>query len=123
MIKERETKMLLSLLANELFGQALPDCHADVDWEKLIEEANDHAITALLYGGLKRLNGVPKDILSRVRAAAISSAMRSQSMLQVQTEVLDALASQQIDCAVLKGMSVACHTRTLSCVFQGTSTC
>lgn len=115
--------MLLSLLAYELFGQALPESHEDLDWEKLIEEANDHAITALLYGGLKRLNGVPKDILSRVRAAAISSAMRSQSMLQVQTEVLDALASQQIDCAVLKGMSVACHTRTLSCVFQGTSTC
>ena len=109
MIKERETKMLLSLLANELFGQALPESHADVDWEKLIEEANDHAITALLYGGLKRLNGVPKEILNRVRASAISSAMRSQSMLQVQAEVLNALAVQQIDCAVLKGMSVACH--------------
>ena len=109
MIKEQETKMLLSLLANELFGQALPEFHADVDWEKLIEEANDHAITALLYGGLKRLNGVPKEILNRVRAAAISSAMHSQSMLQVQAEVLDALAAQQIDCAVLKGMSVACH--------------
>lgn len=109
MIKERETKMLLSLLANELFGQALPECHADVDWEKLIEEAHDHAITALLYGGLKRLNGVPKEILTQVRASAISSAMHSQSMLQVQSEILDSLAAQQIDCAVLKGMSVACH--------------
>ena len=109
MIKERETKMLLSLLAYELFGQALPESHADVDWEKLIEEANDHAITALLYCGLKRLNGVPKEILTQVRASAISSAMRSQSMLVIQEEILDALAAQQIDCAVLKGMSVACH--------------
>ena len=109
MIKEQETKMLLSLLAYELFGQALPDIHADLDWEKLIAEANDHAVTALLYSGLKRLNGVPKEILNRVRAAAISSAMRSQSMLVIQKEILDALAAQQIDCAVLKGMSVACH--------------
>ena len=101
--------MLLSLLAYELFGQALPESHADLDWEKLIAEANDHAVTALLYSGLKRLNGVPKEILNRVRAAAISSAMRSQSMLVIQEEILDALAAQQIDCAVLKGMSVACH--------------
>lgn len=101
--------MLLSLLAYELFGQALPDIHADLDWEKLIAEANDHAVTALLYSGLKRLNGVPKEILNRVRASAISSAMRSQSMLVIQEEILDALAAQQIDCAVLKGMSVACH--------------
>lgn len=101
--------MLLSLLAYELFGQALPEIHADLDWEKLIEEANDHAVTALLYSGLKRLNGVPKEILNRVRATAISSAMRSQSMLVIQEEILDALAAQQIDCAVLKGMSVACH--------------
>ena len=109
MIKEQETKMLLSLLAYELFGQALPESHADLDWEKLIAEANDHAVTALLYSGLKRLNGVPKEILNRVRATAISSAMRSQSILVIQTEILDALAAQQIDCAVLKGMSVACH--------------
>lgn len=109
MIKEQETKMLLSLLAYELFGQALPDIHADLDWEKLIAEANDHAVTALLYIGLKRLNDVPKEILNRVRTAAISSAMRSQSMLVIQEEILDALAAQQIDCAVLKGMSVACH--------------
>lgn len=101
--------MLLSLLAYELFGQALPESHADLDWEKLIAEANDHAVTALLYSGLKRLNGVPKEILDRVRAAAISSAMRSQSILVIQEEILDALAAQQIDCAVLKGMSVACH--------------
>ena len=101
--------MLLSLLAYELFGQALPESHADLDWEKLIAEANDHAVTALLYSGLKRLNGVPKEILNRVRASAISSAMRSQSMLVIQEEILDALVAQQIDCAVLKGMSVACH--------------
>ena len=109
MIKEQETKMLLSLLAYELFGQALPESHADLDWEKLIAEANDHAVTALLYSGLKRLNGVPKEILNRVRATAISSAMRSQSILVIQAEILDALAAQQINCAVLKGMSVACH--------------
>lgn len=106
-IEERETQVLLSLLACEFFDGELPNA-IDVDWEKLLKAANDHVITALLYSGIKRLKGVPEQIVSRVRSAAISSAMQSEHMLQIQQEVIAALDNEQILCAVLKGTSVAC---------------
>ncbi|MGN0747552.1 MAG: nucleotidyltransferase family protein [Aristaeellaceae bacterium] len=106
MVEERETQALLSLLAYELFGGTLPAVAADIDWDKLLQKANDHAVTALLYAGVKRLDGVPEQIVSRVRGAAIASAMHAEHMLEAQGEIIDALAAQQIPCAVLKGASV-----------------
>ena len=108
-IEEREIQVLLSLLAYEFCGGALPTCVADLNWDKLLKLADDHAITALLYSGVKRLDGVPEQIVNRTRVAAVSSAMRSHYVLQVQQEIIELLMAEKIPCAVLKGMSVACY--------------
>ena len=108
-IEEREIQVLLSLLAYEFCGGALPTCVADLNWDKLLKLADDHAITALLYSGVKRLDGVPEQIVNRTRVAAVSSAMRSHYVLQVQQEIIELLMAEKIPGAVLKGMSVACY--------------
>ena len=107
-IEERETQVLLSLLRHELFGQELTDDAAKVDWEKMLDEANAHAITALLYSGIRKLKDVPEQIVSRVRGAAIQAAIRSETVLNAQKEVLELFHANGIPAAVLKGTSVAC---------------
>ena len=107
-IEEREIQMLLSLLRYELFGQELPDDVAPVDWEKMLNEANAHAITALLYSGIRKMENVPDSIVSRIRGAAIHAATRSEAVLNAQKKVTDLFHANNISAAVLKGTSVAC---------------
>lgn len=54
------------------------------------------------------MEGIPKQIVNRIREAAIDSAMRSEQMLKAQQEIIRVLNEKQISCAVLKGTSVAC---------------
>lgn len=114
MIEKRETQMLLVLLSYELFGGELPTNCVNVNWDALIEEANDHVVTALLYAGIKHMEGVPKQIVNRVRNAAIEATRRSMHMVQIQQEVVEKLMAKQVPCAVLKGASVAyCYPHPL----------
>ena len=80
-----------------------------VDWHRVLAEANRHVLTAFLYPGLRRLNGVPEEILSRARNAAMLSAARMEESLRAQDGVLELMRSRDIPCAVLKGFSAACR--------------
>ncbi len=102
-------RVLLSLLAYELFRQELQIDVAAVDWESVIDEGTRHAVTALLYPGMRQIAGVPEEELSKARGAAIASAEASEHMLNSQRTVLDLLQEKGIPCAVLKGTSVAMH--------------
>ena len=107
-IEEREMQMILSLLRYELFGQELKDDAATVDWEKMLDEANAHAITALLYSGIRKLRNVPEPIVNRIRGAAIHATIRSETVLNAQKKVMDLFEANGVPAAVLKGTSVAC---------------
>lgn len=105
----KETEILLSLLAYELF-QKKPLIDASmVDWASVIDEGIRHAVTALLYPGMRQITEVPEENLGRVRGAAIFAAEISESLLNSQQAVLTLLQERDIPCAVLKGTSVACH--------------
>ena len=104
-----ETRAMLNLLAFELFDQRLEIDASKVDWHRVLAESNRHVLTAFLYPGLKRLNGVPEEILSRARNAAMLSAARMEESLQAQDGILELMRSQNIPCAVLKGFSAACR--------------
>ena len=109
MIEKRETQILLALLAHELFGKELPNnISTNINWEELLQEAKDHVVTALLYDGIKRMEGVPDQVFNRVRGAAIDSAMHFEMMQRIQQKIIEDLAEKRIPCAVLKGTSVAC---------------
>ena len=98
-IKEYQT--LLALLAYALFGREMEIDASKVDWQRVLAEANRHVLTAFLYPGLKRLNGVPEEILSRARNAAMLSAARMEESLRAQDGVLELMRSREIPCAVL----------------------
>ena len=101
-------KVLLSLLANELFECPLPDTTC-VDWEEVYEIGCRQAVVPLLYPALKHIKTVPKEVLNRVRNAAIYSAGLMECMLENQQEITHMIGSKQIPWAVLKGMSIACR--------------
>ena len=100
---------MLNLLACELFGREMEIDASKVDWHRVLAEANRHVLTAFLYPGLRRLNGVPEEILSRARNAAMLSAARMEEPLRAQDGVLELMRSRGIPCAVLKGFSAACR--------------
>ena len=107
MIDDKESRALLALLAWELFGRE-PDFDPEIiDWTKVLEMADGHALTALMYPGLKRLRGVPQGIVDASRSAAIASAMQWERILSVEEEIAHQLDERKIPCAVLKGASSA----------------
>ena len=108
LIVKKETQTLLTLLAYELFQKKQEIDTSDVDWAAVLEEGNKHAVTALLYPGIRQQNGVPEEVFNKVCGTAITVAAASESMLKEQRRILDLLAARQITCVVLKGTSVAC---------------
>lgn len=105
---ERE-EVLLLLLAYELF-QRKPQIDASaVNWTSVLDEGTRHAVTALLYPGMRQIAEVPEEVLGRVRGAAIASAETSEHMLNSQRKVLTLLQERGIPCAILKGTSIALH--------------
>ena len=107
LIVKKETQTLLTLLAYELFQKKQEIDTSDVDWAAVLEEGNKHAVTALLYPGIRQQNGVPEEVFNKVCGTAITVAAASESMLKEQRRILDLLAARQITCVVLKGTSVA----------------
>lgn len=108
MTVKREPKVLLSLLAHELFQRKLEIDASAVDWTAVLAEGDKHAVTALLYPGMRQLSDVPEDVLAKTRGAAITASIASENMLKNQREILDLLEAKYILCAVLKGTSVSC---------------
>ena len=108
MTVKREPKALLFLLGYELFQRDLEVNSSAVDWTAVLAEGDKHAVTALLYPGMRQLNGVPQDALAKARSAAITATIASEHMLNNQQEILDLLEAHRIPCAVLKGTSVSC---------------
>lgn len=108
MTVKREPKVLLSLLAHELFQRKLEIDASAVEWAEVLAEGDRHAVTALLYPGIRQLSDVPEDVLAKTRGAAITASIASENMLKSQRDILELLEAKRIPCAVLKGASVAC---------------
>ena len=86
-VTKKEMQTLLVLLAYELFQKKLEVDASDVDWTAVLTEGDKHAVTALLYPGLRLLNGVPEDTIAKARSAAITAAIASESMLKSQRDI------------------------------------
>lgn len=107
-ITERdETRVLLELLAYEMFNQKMKIDASTVNWTAVLDDGNRHKVTALLYPAVRSLNGVPDEILDRLCSIAITTAAASETMKKKQQDILNLLEVHQIPCAVLKGTSVA----------------
>jgi len=107
-ITEREN-ILLSLLGYEMFQRKLQIDAVVVDWMSVLDEGTRHAVTSLLYPGMRQTAEVPETVLAKARGAAIAAAEASEHMLNSQRAVLTLLQERDIPCAVLKGTSIALH--------------
>ena len=105
--EKKETKVLLALMAHEIFHREMEIDTSAVDWMSVLAEAGRHKVTALLYPTIRELDGVPENAFNKACGMAIAVAQASEAMLKRQREILDLLEARQIPCAVLKGTSVA----------------
>lgn len=107
MTDKKEMKVLLALLAHEVFHREMEIDTSVVDWMSVLAEAGRHKVTALLYPTIRELDGVPENAFNKACGMAIAVAQASEVMLKWQREILDLLEKHQIPCAILKGTSVA----------------
>ena len=105
--EKKETKVLLALMAHEIFHREMEIDTSAVDWMSVLAEAGRHKVTALLYPTIRELDGVPENAFNKACGMAIAVAQASEAMLKRQREILDLLEARQIPCAVLKGTSFA----------------
>ena len=100
-------RAMLSLLSYELFRLA-PKAEDGTDWADVLREGERHAVSALLYTGMKKIGSVPENLLDAVCETAATSSQMSEYMLDQQHKIIDLLEKAHIPCAILKGTSVAC---------------
>lgn len=106
-IENCESRVLLTLLAHELFGTEIEISAADVDWHSLLNQANDHVITPLLYSGIQQAPDVPQDVFDMIERSAVRSTIQAERMGQIQSELFTMLDNAGIKAAILKGTSLA----------------
>ena len=106
-LEKIENKVLFALLAHELFGKEIEINSESVDWHKLLMIANDHAITPLLYSGIKQVPSVPQDVFDIVERSAVRSTIQAERMGKIQSELFAMLDNAGIKAAILKGTSLA----------------
>lgn len=107
---DREHRLLLALLAEELFGVTAQGFSDDTDWRALMTEAKRHSVLPLLLGGLsahKQEWKVPADLVDQLRSLAVNAMLKGDRLLKQEEELLLALKASDIPVCVLKGASVA----------------
>jgi hypothetical protein len=100
---------LLKLLSHELFGALLPSLVPADNLHGVLELAQKHTVTTLLYRSVKQLSNVSAQVLDSLRTQSVAAVLRNEKLMLVQNEIVDLLSGHHIDFAVLKGSSLAVH--------------
>lgn len=84
------------------------DYSRDVDWNEVINEANEHSITGLIYPALKNIkdNNIDKDIIDKLKKHTFYSAVRQSNHIKRTAEILKLFNENNIPVIVLKGLVV-----------------
>ncbi len=80
------------------------------EWERLLQQADRHGVTPLLYHRLKTLGSdanIPVSILQRLRKTYLTSAARNVHLYHELSNVLAVLQKADIPVIVLKGAHLA----------------
>lgn len=114
MKKSKKQKMVaeqvvMQLLAYELFGKEPAFHKSEADWQEVLDVGEMHSILALLYPGIKKIEKVPQFVTTKLRSAAILSAVNVEQMTETENRLLRQMEKENINCAVLKGTSVAVY--------------
>ena len=84
------------------------DYSKDVDWDEVINEANAHSITGLIYPALKNIknNNIDKDIIDKLKKITFYSAIGQSNHIKRTAEILKLFNENNIPVIVLKGLVV-----------------
>lgn len=102
-----DSHVLLALRGNEISNSAFQDSFDASHVQSILQLVQKHSVTPLIYRSMKQQPGVPDDMLASLRATVISSSLRNDRMIRIQSEIINQLSSHNIRCAILKGTSVA----------------
>ena len=105
--ERREAQVLCALLAYELFGAEISIDAVPLNWGELLSLANDHAVTPLMYSGVRQVPGVPQNVFDLIERLAVRSTIQADRSGQIQSEVLQKFQEHGIHAVVLKGTSLA----------------
>lgn len=105
---EETNKVLIQLLANELFNTDMVLVN-QIDWDEIYKLAEKHSITSLIYRNVRKIPSCPSQFLDLFRSAAINASIWNEKLLDVQNKIIHLFFQECIPCAVIKGSSVAVH--------------
>ena len=101
---------LLSLISVALHTAQAGKPSAISDWNAIDILAKKHAVIPLVYHAVMLLpveNRPPLELLNEWKKYTISSVMRNELLVHAQTNVVKLLQNEGVQCAILKGSSVA----------------
>lgn len=102
-------KQIIDLLNSSIHNtEPKLDYSKNIEWDNLINEANAHSITGLLYPALKKKkdNGISKDVIEKLKKYTFNSAIRQSNHIKRTSEILNLFNENNIPVIVLKGLVV-----------------
>ena len=84
------------------------DYSKNVEWDNLINEANAHSITGLLYPALKNIkdNNISKEVIDKLKRYTFNEAIGQSNHIKRTAEILSLFNENNIPVIVLKGLVV-----------------
>lgn len=83
--------------------------YKDIDWNELINEADEHKVTPLIYSSINKTNiisNIDKDTLNTLKRKVFNSSIGQSRHIKTVASVLDSFNKADIPVIVLKGLVV-----------------
>lgn len=84
------------------------DYSKNIEWDNLINEANAHSITGLLYPALKNIkdNNISKEVIDKLKRYTFNAAIGQSNHIKRTADILSLFNENNIPVIVLKGLVV-----------------
>ena len=109
-------KNLLNILAGVLWGKPSQYAYSESEWEDILSLAEDQGVLTLILQGCKSIRlQISAPNWMKWRSKLISTILNNESLMAVQSDILNQMRAEGIPCAVLKGASIAaCYEKSLT---------
>lgn len=106
----KSQEVVINLLSYAIRGQKYElDKNKNINWDEVIEEANEHSVKGLIYTAINNTNyikSMDKKILDDLKKIAFLSGMYQINHIRQVSAVLDKFNKEQIKVVALKGLIV-----------------
>lgn len=106
-ILSREEKYLLLLLQAAIRKKKIKNTDIDCDWQKLLQLAESHAVSALLYDVIETQTAMPAHVTERIQKDAQAAVLSNYRLLFLTSYLTAYLGKHGIAAVTLKGAATA----------------